>query len=57
MLMRMNLKKVKVIRMVSNSRDHYLTDDVFKKQNSLDSVDQDTEKSKYYDKILMRLID
>ncbi|CYC68797.1 protease [Staphylococcus aureus] len=31
------------------SRDHYLTDDVFKKQNSLDSVDQDTEKSKYYE--------
>lgn len=31
------------------SRDHYLTGDVFKKQNSLDSVDQDTEKSKYYE--------
>ncbi|EMJ7526853.1 trypsin-like peptidase domain-containing protein [Staphylococcus aureus] len=31
------------------SRDHYLTDDVFKKQNSLDSVYQDTEKSKYYE--------
>ncbi|HDB6349342.1 TPA: trypsin-like peptidase domain-containing protein [Staphylococcus aureus] len=31
------------------SRDHYLTDDVFKKQNSLDSVGQDTEKSKYYE--------
>ncbi|HDE4302692.1 TPA: trypsin-like peptidase domain-containing protein [Staphylococcus aureus] len=31
------------------NRDHYLTDDVSKKQNSLDSVDQDTEKSKYYD--------
>lgn len=31
------------------SRDHYLTDDVFKKQNSLDSVDQNTEKSKYYE--------
>ncbi|HCX1339053.1 TPA: trypsin-like peptidase domain-containing protein [Staphylococcus aureus] len=31
------------------SRDHYLTDDVFKKQNSLDSVDQDTGKSKYYE--------
>lgn len=31
------------------SREHYLTDDVFKKQNSLDSVDQDTEKSKYYE--------
>lgn len=31
------------------SRDHYLTDDVFKKQNSLDSVDQDTDKSKYYE--------
>ncbi|MFK3331546.1 trypsin-like peptidase domain-containing protein [Staphylococcus aureus] len=29
--------------------DHYLTDDVSKKQNSLDSVDQDTEKSKYYE--------
>ncbi|MDT4047601.1 trypsin-like peptidase domain-containing protein, partial [Staphylococcus aureus] len=27
----------------------YLTDDVSKKQNSLDSVDQDTEKSKYYE--------
>lgn len=31
------------------NRDHYLTDDVSKKQNSLDSVDQDTEKSKYYE--------
>lgn len=31
------------------NRDHYLTDDVSKKQNSLDSVDQDTENSKYYD--------
>ncbi len=31
------------------NRNHYLTDDVSKKQNSLDSVDQDTEKSKYYD--------
>ncbi|UXV46527.1 trypsin-like peptidase domain-containing protein [Staphylococcus aureus] len=31
------------------NRDHYLTDDVSKKQNSIDSVDQDTEKSKYYD--------
>lgn len=30
------------------NRDHYLTDDVSKKQNSLDSVDQDTENSKYY---------
>lgn len=29
------------------NRDHYLTDDVSKKQNSLDLVDQDTEKSKY----------
>lgn len=29
--------------------DHYLTDDVSKNQNSLDSVDQDTEKSKYYE--------
>lgn len=28
------------------NRDHYLTDDVSKKQNSLDSVDQDTEKIK-----------
>lgn len=31
------------------NRDHYLTDDVSKKQNSLDSVDQDTVKSKYYE--------
>ncbi|HFV7435507.1 TPA: trypsin-like peptidase domain-containing protein [Staphylococcus aureus] len=31
------------------NKDHYLTDDVSKKQNSLDSVDQDTEKSKYYE--------
>ncbi|HCV3351160.1 TPA: trypsin-like peptidase domain-containing protein [Staphylococcus aureus] len=31
------------------NRDHYITDDVSKKQNSLDSVDQDTEKSKYYE--------
>ncbi len=31
------------------NRDHYLTDDVSKKQNSLDSMDQDTEKSKYYE--------
>ncbi len=31
------------------NRDHYLTDDVSNKQNSLDSVDQDTEKSKYYE--------
>lgn len=31
------------------NRDHYLTDDVSKKQNSLDSVDQDTKKSKYYE--------
>ncbi|MCM0355387.1 S1C family serine protease [Staphylococcus aureus] len=31
------------------NRDHYLTDDVSKKQNSLDLVDQDTEKSKYYE--------
>ncbi len=48
MLMRIKLKKVKVIRIVSRAinRDHYLTDDVSKKQNSLDSVDQDTEKIK-----------
>ncbi|HDG8500549.1 TPA: trypsin-like peptidase domain-containing protein [Staphylococcus aureus] len=31
------------------NRDHYLTDDVTKKQNALDSVDQDTEKSKYHE--------
>lgn len=31
------------------NKDHYLTDDVSKKQNSLDSVDQDIEKSKYYE--------
>ncbi|HFJ5419988.1 TPA: trypsin-like peptidase domain-containing protein [Staphylococcus aureus] len=31
------------------NRDHYLTDDVSKKQNSLDSVDQDTENSKNYE--------
>ncbi|HCV2909726.1 TPA: trypsin-like peptidase domain-containing protein [Staphylococcus aureus] len=31
------------------NKDHYLTDDVSKKQNSLDSVDQDTEKSKCYE--------
>lgn len=31
------------------NRDHYLTNDVTKKQNALDSVDQDTEKSKYHE--------
>ncbi|MDG5357099.1 trypsin-like peptidase domain-containing protein [Staphylococcus aureus] len=31
------------------NRDHYLTDDVTKKQNALDSVDQDAEKLKYHE--------
>ncbi|MDI1538663.1 trypsin-like peptidase domain-containing protein [Staphylococcus aureus] len=31
------------------NQSSHLTDDVSKKQNSLDSVDQDTEKSKYYE--------